>query len=223
MSSLLYPPRLAALVCLLALALGLSACRIEKRTVAASADQADKFANQAFDPKAQVADIWEAKVLPALQAKAVDFPALRQAMAANPDAAGDKMGQRQPAEGAPWNFVARVKGRVVTVNTDVSAGTVGVDVDGDGQADALVQIGPVVRGTSLRDSLPFIAFTDYANQVEFAQLANAFNDQAYALVMKPLPRQELQGRSVELLGVFTDDDNADLPTLTPVQLTLGAK
>lgn len=223
MPSLLYPPRLAALACLLSLALGLSACRIEKRATAAPSEQADKFANQSFDSKAQVADIWEAKVLPALQGKAVDFAALRQAMNADLDAAGEKLGQRQPAEGAPWNFVARIKGRVVAVNIDTSAGTLGVDVDGDGKADALVQIGPVVRGTALRDSLPFISFTDYANQVEFAQLANAFNDQAYALVMKPLPRQELQGRSVELLGVFTDDDNADLPTLTPVQLRLGAK
>ena len=70
----------------------------------------------------------------------------------------------------------------------------------------------------MRDSLPFISFTAYTNQVEFAQLANAFNDHAAAQALKGLPRDKLVGRNVELLGVFTTDDAGERPVIMPVQM-----
>lgn len=213
-----------ASACLLA-----AGCRIEHRAAAGAATAGGqapppggKFANQAFDPKAQVADIWDAKVLPALQARADDFNALRTAMKANLDAAGGQHGHRERGEGAPWNFATRLKGRIVGGDTTLSAAKVDIDTDGDGQPDARVQIGPIIRGTALRDSLPFVSFTDYTNQVEFAQLANAFNDQAAARALKGLPREQLIGRQVELLGVFTTDDATQTPVILPVQLKLEA-
>ena len=41
---------------------------------------------------------------------------------------------------------------------------------------AAIQIGPVLRGTALRDALDFVRFTDFVNQLEFAGVANALND-----------------------------------------------
>lgn len=211
-----------ASACLLA-----AGCRIEHRAAADAAPTGGQapppggqFSNQAFDPKAQVADIWASKVLPALQSRAGEFNALRTAMKADLDAAGAEHGHRERGEGAPWNFVTRLKGRIVGGDTTLSAAKIEVDTDGDGQADAQVQIGPIIRGTALRDSLPFISFTAYTNQVEFAQLANAFNDHAAALALKDLPRDKLVGRNVELLGVFTTDDATQVPVILPVQLTL---
>lgn len=212
-----------ALVAALGACLLASACRIEPVAAAGGAAApaaGGGFANQAFDAKAQVGDIWAAKVLPALQQRAGDFPALRQAMKSDLDAAGAAHGHRERGEGAPWNFVTRLKGKVVQAETDVGAATVEVDTDGDGQPDATVQIGPVLRGTALRDVLPFVSFTNYTNQVEFAQLANAFNDQAAAAALKDLPREQLVGRTVSLLGVFTTADADEAPTILPVQLTL---
>lgn len=223
----LFTPRATRLVLLAALCMAATACRIEKRSEDSVArgsapPPGGQFENQAFDAKSQVSDIWASKVLPALQAKAGDFATLRAAMKADLDAAGAQHGYRKPAEGAPWNFATRLKGRIVSADTESSAGKIGIDVDGDGKADAVVQIGPILRGTTLRDSLPFISFTAYANQVEFAQLANAFNDHAYAVALKPLPRDALAGKQVELLGVFTADDSSDLPVITPVQISLAA-
>ena len=37
---------------------------------------------------------------------------------------------------------------------------------------AAIQIGPVLRGTALRDALEFVRFTDFVNQFEFAGVAN---------------------------------------------------
>jgi predicted lipoprotein len=201
---------------------------IERRVVVpagagATPPPGGQFANPSFDAKAQVTDIWDSKVMPALREKVGDFNPLVAAMKANLDDAGAKHGHRERGEGAPWNFVTHLTGKIVAADTDLSAATVDVDTDGDGKADATVQIGPVLRGTSLRDALPFVSFTKSANQVEFAQLANAFNDEAYQRALKPLPRNDLVGKTVDLVGVFTTDDAADTPTITPVQLTLGSK
>ena len=228
MTSLSTSSRLAGITIALLLAIVIHGSHVERReadaaTGGSTPPPGGQFENQSFDAKKQVADIWDAKVLPALQAQAGDFVPLLAAMKANLDDAGAKHGHRERGEGAPWNFVTRLKGRIVSADTELSAATMDIDVDGDGKADATVQIGPVLRGTSLRDSMPFVSFTASANQVEFAQLANAYNDQAYAKALKSLPRAKLVGRSVELLGVFTTDDPSDTPVITPVQLTLDPK
>jgi predicted lipoprotein len=38
--------------------------------------------------------------------------------------------------------------------------------------------GPVIRGTALRDALPFIQFSQFTNQLEYARVSNALNDRA---------------------------------------------
>ena len=217
----------AAVFCLAAaLALvTLGGCRIEKRSaVGTSASAADtgSFANANFDPKALVAKIWTSKVLPDLQSRAGELGALRTAMAGNLDAAGAAHGYREPGSNAPWSMATKFRGKIVSVETESSAGQIGVDVDGDGKADVVVQIGPVVRGTAIRDSLSFISFNNYANQIEFAELADAFNKKAYASVLEDLPRDALKGREVEVLGVFTTADGQQMSAVTPVELKLGA-
>lgn len=218
------PTRLIAIAALCLLAAG---CRIESRVqqapiAGAATVAAGDNGRKAFDPRAQVDEIWDSKVTPTLAGRAAEFIGLRNAMRANLDAAGAAHGHRERGEGAPWNFATRLKGRIVSVDVESSAAKVGVDADGDGQADALVQIGPVLRGTALRDALPFISFTAYTNQIEFAQLANALNDRAGAQALKPLPRDQLMGRGVEILGAFTTDDASEMPTITAVQLKLGS-
>ena len=200
-------------------------CRIEKiepvAAASAAPSPAGSFDNKAFDPTSQVAAMWTTKVLPAVRVRAEDFGKLRNEMRANLDAAGKAHGYRERGEGAPWSMTTWVHGKVVSVDTESSVGKVGVDVDGDGKADVLVQIGPVLRGTSLRDSLNFVSFTQYTNQIEYAQLANAFNQHAFDTVLKSLPRDRLQGRSVKALGTFAaNGDDDELPQLTPVEFQL---
>jgi predicted lipoprotein len=66
----------------------------------------------------------------------------------------------------------------------------------------------------LRDILPFVSFTSYTNQIDFAQLANALNDRAYESALKSVDRANLKGKSVEVLGVFTTDNASDVPLVT---------
>ena len=58
-----------------------------------------------------------------------------------------------------------------------------------------MQLGPVIRGTTLRDVQPFIDFTAYRDQIAFAELARALNDQAYKTALEAVPRDGLVGKT----------------------------
>lgn len=81
------------------------------------------------------------------------------------------------------------------------AATLTLDTDADGQGDLTVQLGPVIRGTALRDALDFLVFTDFRDQIEFAKLARALNDQAHQRLV--LPDADLTGRSLSVTGAMT--------------------
>ena len=88
----------------------------------------------------------------------------------------------------------RLTARSSRPNTQSRAATIDVDVDGDGKADVRVQIGPAIQGTALRDSLDFVNFNDFTNQIDFAQFGKAFNTHADKTVLSKLPREGLEGQ-----------------------------
>ena len=53
---------------------------------------------------------------------------------------------------------------------------------------------PAMRGTALRDSLDFVSFNDFKNQIDYAQFGKAFNQYAVRTVLSDLPRESLVGR-----------------------------
>ena len=138
--------------------------------------------------------MWTAQVLPHMNEAATDLATLKAAIAGGLDAAGAAHGFRAKSEGAPWNFPVKAAGTVVAAKTDTRAATADIDIDGDGTADATVQLGPVIRGTTLRDVQPFIDFTAFRDQIAFAELARALNDQAYKTALEAVPRDALVGQ-----------------------------
>lgn len=210
----LFPRLLAALL----LTLAVSGCKLvsdaerEAKRAAAEGD-ADVVG-------ATVARVWEAEALPHIRKTAAPFPELAAAMKADFDAAGQKHGYRQKSEGSPWNFSTDIRGVIVSANTKSRAASADIDINGDGKADAILQLGPVIRGTALRDVLPFIAFTDFRDQIEFAKLARAFNTKAYEGALQDAPRDGLIGAKVEAVGVFTMRRAGDAIRITPIELKL---
>jgi len=211
-----------SLVLVLATVAGLGGCKLEKHVSATNdgGSQAQRVvsSNPGGDMEALVSDIWVDQVLPHLQQSATDMAVLSDAIAAEPDAAGEAHGYRPTSEGSPWNFAASVKGKVVSARLDTRAATADVDVDGDGTADARLQLGPVIRGTALRDILPFVDFTSFSDQIEFAQLSRALNSRAYDTAMKTLSRDTLEGAMVEAVGAFTVRGDGPPYLITPVSM-----
>ncbi|WP_265501628.1 DUF2291 family protein [Paracoccus beibuensis] len=193
------PARTALVAGALACAL-LPGCKIvpnpdpESDAAAAPMDDDQRMALQA-------AQIFDERLPAYVQDHVVDAATLRAALADGLDTAGTAHGIRPGSEGSPWNFVLRAEGQVVEADRESRAASMVLDSNGDGQGDLTVQLGPVIRGTALRDALDFLIFTDFRDQIEFAKLARALNDQAHQRLA--LPEGNLVGRSFTVEGAMT--------------------
>jgi predicted lipoprotein len=194
----------------LVVALSISGCKLVKTE---SADEA------AADPIATlVSETFEAKLVPALSEKAVDLSVLRDAVKAGLDAAGAQYGLRVGGAGGGWNFAVKGKGKVIVENRASKAAVAEIDVDGDGTADAILQLGPVVKGSALRDVTPLYDFSAFRDQIEYARLGRALND----LAVSTLPANgQLEGKTVEFLGATVLRSAGEKPLVTPVSVEVA--
>ena len=210
-----------AMLAVAVLAASAGGCRLIQNASSpdAGAQTAGATASSKLDVMAQ--EMWKARVLPYFKEKAIELSTLAPAIKAGLDVAGKQYGLRPGGEGTPWSFATHFAGKVVAASTQTRAATATIDLDGDGKADATLQLGPVIRGTALRDTLPFVNFSGFADQIEFASFSRALNDHAYKTVLEALPRDGLAGRQVSGLGALTMRTPSDEILITPVALELG--
>lgn len=107
-----------------------------------------------------------------------------------------------PPAGASPSRARFVKGTgvVTAVDRRSRVGVMLVRVTGPSPVTVAIQIGPVIRGTALRDASGFIHFSDFTNQSEYAAAANALNESALRVVIAPFQAEALQGRTVAVVG-----------------------
>lgn len=151
-----------------------------------------------FDAAATVDAAWDAEVLPAI-ASARDVVGL---------AADEAMAEP---------VVVRGRGRVVEANVRSRAGTATVDL-GTG-ARVIVQIGPVLTGTAIRDALPAFGFDRFVNQIQHADVGNGLNARVEQQVLQRLDRSKLLGASLSFAGMARRGAGGVL-TITPIRLDL---
>jgi predicted lipoprotein len=208
----------AMLAAMLAVA-ALPGCKIVKTPTAA--EKAAQAAKTAFNPAEKVDAIWQSQAVPSIAKRAGDLKEVLSAIAANPDEAGARFGHRDVQGSAPWTYVVKFEGKILTADTQSRAATIDVDVDGDGKADAKVQIGPALRGTALRDSLDFVNFNEFKNQIEWAQFGKAFNEKVNATLLQALPHDGLTGKTVSVSGAFPVPSLGQIPLVTPATIAIG--
>jgi len=200
-------------------AAALPGCKIIKTPTAE--EKAATAAKTAFDPNAKVEAVWQSQAVPYYQKRAGELKDVVAAVAAGPDQAGEKYGNPKKQASAPWTYAVKFTGKVVAADTQSRAATLEVDADGDGKADAKVQIGPALRGTALRDTLDFVNFNEFKNQIEWAQFGKAFNEKANTAFLSAVPRDGITGKTVTVVGAFPLPSGSDLPLVTPSELTVA--
>lgn len=112
-------------------------------------------------PKQIAQQTWQSRVVEAAQNKAMDTSTFLSSLSASP--------------GNQQSFFLRITGPVTdedAQNEREKKITIMVD-----SHPLTVQIGPVIRGNSIRDAAGF-QFEDFTNQVQFAQLSKAYNREA---------------------------------------------
>ena len=127
-----------------------------------------------------------------------------------------------PAPGAPPGQARFVKGigTVTAIDRRSRAGVMLVRLTGPSLV-AAIQIGPVIRGTALRDASGFIRFSDFTNQSEYAAAANAVNDSALRLVIAPMQVETLTGRIVSFVGAVGRSPVREDGAIEVVPIRLG--
>ena len=74
---------------------------------------------------------------------------------------------------------------------------------------------------ALRDSLPFVSFGNFVNQLEFAQVSRSLNDKAISAIRSSFPVDGATGRIVRFAGAGLPGA-ADQPfQVTPVLIELA--
>jgi len=188
-----------------------------------SADKGEKldiyFVSDNFKPDEFAESIWADKVVPFFKDKSLPIETIIPVWLNDQQAAGEEFGYREKEEGSPWNFRVKGSGLITAVNTESRASTIDIDLfPNDGTADLVLQIGPVIKDSAIRDSLDFISFTDFTNQLEFARLSNAFNKVVNKDVTSKLDRENLMGKKISFWGAFTQLQDSKLIRVTPVIL-----
>ena len=83
--------------------------------------------------------------------------------------------------------------------------------------DVVVQIGPIIRGTSLRDVYKGLSYQDFNDQVLFGVFGREINNRASEQMKEFQPKQ---GDNVIVEGVFSSWDIPQTPPdVTPAQVT----
>lgn len=189
----------------------LSGCKLVK-TESADDAAADPIANL-------VTESFDVKLVPALTEKAVDFVVLRDAISAGLDGAGQRYGIRVGGAGGGWNFVVKGQALVIAENRTSKAAVAEIDIDGDGKTDGILQLGPVVKGTALRDATALYDFSTFRDQIEYARLGRALNDQAVSKL--PTADVALKGKNVRFLGAVVMRSATEKPLITPVSIEVA--
>jgi predicted lipoprotein len=167
---------------------------------------------------AQFVDAFWAKLVPLFEEKAPDITKVLPEIHADPNAAGEKYGRREATN--PYNYMVKGTGKVTEINTTSAAGTVLIEIPGLDEKVAL-QIGPVVRGTALRDATGLVSFNQFSNQLDYADVSKEMNARALKTAFADVPAASLTGKSVTFYGAFTFDSHAKPPVLiTPVKIGL---
>jgi len=215
----------ALIISLCTIVLPLSGCRIvpnDQRTTAGGSSTNQSAAQNTaagFDANSYVDSVWDAQLVPHYDTKANDLAKVIEAIKKDPDEAGKNFGQRPDAEGSPWSFAVKTQARIVSVNTESRAGTMLVEIaTSSGLQQVTLQIGPVIKGSAIRDSLPFFSFEKVTNQLEFAQVGRAFNDRALKQIQAALPGLTEAGTTVELKGAISITGEPETFVITPISI-----
>ncbi len=208
-------------ILLLVALLSLTSCKLWTIRPIESKEQKPAASSQQFNADAYVDSIWQSKAVPTMLEKAVDLSTVLTGLDADAEAA--KKQYSSGDAGGATHFIIKGTGRVSRVESRSQNRTITVTLPKyQGKTEIAIQVGPVFRGTALRDAVGFIQFNQFVNQLQFAEVGNKLNDRVAASVVKDFDLATAQGKQVSFHGAFTLSERSKI-VITPVTLNVGGQ
>lgn len=168
--------------------------------------------NEAFDPVAFVDGIWSSDMLPAFNENARELTDILSEMQPDSNGAASKDDLVEITNkyglitvGEAHVYMVKGSGKIVSVNTETSLGTIEVALDGyNGPIKVLIYIGTRIPSdeTSVRDAVGFISFGDFKEQTEYGKVASEINKRVLSEVLGNLDKNSLMGKTISFKGAF---------------------
>jgi predicted lipoprotein len=166
---------------------------------------------------AQAGAIYHEQMVPQVMKSAVPLANLiaQIEQAKDFDTACQQLGYRAQPE-FPCHFSTQVSGEITAINTQSRSGRLTLKLATGPIESVDVQIGPVYRGTVLRDSYRSLGYGDFNDQTLFGDFAKAINQASMAELAGFTPKV---GDKITVYGVFTSWQLPAPPLLiTPVRI-----
>lgn len=173
----------------------------------------------AFNPTEEATKFWNEKAHDYFEKGAVDLKTLISEANGDFASVASKYGHYSMGDKGELSFIVRGEGKVNLVKNKLRAGYLGLEMAGTDPYKVRLQIGPVFKGSAVRDSISLISFKDYQNQIEWAQVSVAFHELIVRDVLSKIDIEGSLDKQVEFIGCFTVGAQNTLQ-VTPVELVV---
>ncbi len=180
----------------------LNACKIISKDELVELEAAEK------QSKAQVniEKAWKTQIQDFAQNRAVSFKEIAGFEGLN-DTDLKKVASRNSMK-ANWHIFIEDRAKILEVHTKKEDGLQRRDAyllidfePFDGEIDAQLQMGSAFKGSSLRDSLPFMRFENFSNQIDYSQSSRKLHQHVENDVTKEKRETFKAGQDIYILAV----------------------
>lgn len=206
-------------------------------TVVPIAEVEQQKIDEAFDPVKYVDSLWESKIIPTINTKAVNLADVLTALQPNAQGIAAKDDLIKVATqyglitvGEAHVYLVKGEAKVVSVDTTTSLGVMEIQPVGyDGPIKVLVYLGPRIPSdeTSVRDGVGFINFGDFKEQTEFGKVGSEINKRVINQAYPSVDKDQLVGKTIAFTGAMTIRTfnlvNIDLTKITIVPVKVEVK
>lgn len=206
-----------AILLIVLLTFTLSSCTVRKLSeienkASCSADSGYDFSawtksGDSFNAKEYVVQNWDTKIIPLFLENSMDVTTVVSSLQIDGAETALATYAVVREDGSRMQGFKVVGEATVTEYDDSSRnGIIRIDfTPEDGQCDAIVQVGPVIKQTAIRDSLECIGFTDVGNQMFFAELSDELNKMMRMKTIDPLDLSSITGKRIKFYGAIKVD------------------
>lgn len=172
--------------------------------------------NVAFNAAENVEGIWSSKAVPDIEQNAVELPKFLTEANGKLSSVAKQYGHYSMGDKGELSYIVKGEATVTGVDQTKKAGFATLKVSGyEGPVVVKLQVGPVYKGSAVRDCLSFIKYEDYKNQVDWAKVSQAIHDVISKDVIAPLDIANLTGKTITFTGCFTVSGDKEI-LITPV-------